>query len=142
MDIRRANKKDKKAVFVLAEKLATSFVVSKDDFSHSYDSLLIEMAANRALILVGLVNKKVASYALGYIHFSFYANGKISWLEELYVDEPMRNSGLGKKLVQEFEVNMKKQGAKLNALATRRSAGFYLHCQYEESAIYFRKQLE
>lgn len=78
---------------------------------------------------------------MGFIHDTFYANGKVAWLEEIMVKDDFRRKGVGSKLISFFEQDSKNKGCKLIALATRRASDFYIAIGYEESATYFRKTL-
>ena len=57
--------------------------------------------------------------------------------KEITVEESLRNSGVGKALMERFE----EWGRKLVALATRRAASFYKGIGYDESATFLRKLL-
>jgi GNAT superfamily N-acetyltransferase len=78
---------------------------------------------------------------LGFDHYTFFANGRVAWVEELMVREPFRRQNIGQCLMQAFEAWAKARGCKLVGLATRRAAAFYQAIGYEESATYFRKLL-
>ena len=80
-------------------------------------------------------------YLLGFDHYALFANGRVSWIEEIMVREDRRRQRIGENLMQEFEQWAKSRGSKLVALGTRRAATFYLALEYEESATYFRKLL-
>lgn len=97
---------------------------------------------NSSCILVAEVDGKVVGYCLGYDHYAFYANGLISWLEEIYVLEEYRKLKIGRNLMESFEAWALERESKLVSLATRRASSFYNAIGYEESAIYFRKVLE
>jgi len=78
-------------------------------------------------------------YSLGFCHDTFYANGKVAWLEEIMVASSHRRDGVGEAMMMHFEAWAKSEGAVLSALATRRVSSFYQALEYEESATYFRK---
>ena len=78
---------------------------------------------------------------LGFDHDTFFANGRVAWVEEIMVDEDVRGRGVGKALMQAFEAWARGRDLKLVALATRRAGQFYLALGYEDSATYFRKML-
>ena len=86
---------------------------------------------------LGMVN----GYLLGFVHDAFFANGTIAWIEEMYVSEEMRRSGVGLVLEEQFELWARNRGATLIALATRRASAFYTAIGYKESASYYRKFL-
>ena len=86
-------------------------------------------------------NNAIIGYGLGFVHDTFYANGKVAWLEEIMVKEDFRRNDVGSELMTFFEQEAKAKGCRLVALATRRAADFYFENNYEESAVYFRKLL-
>ncbi|MDP5274245.1 GNAT family N-acetyltransferase [Chengkuizengella axinellae] len=84
---------------------------------------------------------KIVGYCLGFDHYTFYANGRVSWVEEIMVEESYRNKGIGAKLMNSVEEWSETRESKLVALATRRAVPFYKALDYVESASYFRKLL-
>lgn len=136
--IRRAQRTDAEAVLALARPFATSFVVDDQSFHHAFTALL---ASPQAHLVVAENASQVVGYALGFEHYTFFANGRVAWVEEIMVNEALRRQGIGQLLMQEFEAWAIARGCKLVALATRRAAAFYQALGYEESATYFRKLL-
>ena len=122
----------------LVEDFVSSFQFDVASFKATFGKLL---ADDGAVILVAESNNSIVGYCLGFVHDTFYANGPVAWLEEIMVRSDCRRSGLGERLIHEFEVWARKQGAVLCALATRRAAEFYRALGYEESATYFRRLL-
>ena len=45
----------------------------------------------------------VKKWALRFDHYAFYANGRVSWLEEITVRADLRRQGLGLGLMRAFE---------------------------------------
>ena len=86
-------------------------------------------------------NGEVIGYCLGFDHYAFYANGRVSWVEEIMVQEDRRKEGIGRDLMDAFEEWAKSRGSRLVGLATRRAASFYQALGYEDSAVFFRKLL-
>lgn len=116
----------------------TSFAIVESTFQRSYANMLtnpdaVAFVADEAGALIG--------YSLGFCHDTFYANGKVAWLEEIMVSSTHRRQGVGESLMAAFEEWAKSKDAVLSALATRRAALFYQAIGYEESATYFRKIL-
>lgn len=136
--VRKATVEDFPALLPLVEEFVSSFTLDTAKFSESYTRLLTDTSA---AVLVAVSNDDIAGYCLGFVHDTFYANGKVAWLEELMVDTGRRRSGLGEALVLAFEQWARTEGAVLSALATRRAANFYGAIGYEESATYFRRIL-
>ena len=138
-NIRPAQDADATAIFALAQPFATSFVVEEPAFHHAFSALL---ASSQAHLAVAETAQQLVGYVLGFEHYTFFANGRVAWVEEIMVSEAFRRQGVGQLLMQEFETWALARGCKLVALATRRAAAFYQAIGYEESATYFRKLLE
>ncbi len=136
--IRRAELRDCDAVFSLAKAFATSFVVERPAFDSSFADLL---QSPEAFLATAVNQELVVGYLLGFDHPAFFANGRVSWVEEIMVSEELRRHGIGRQLMAGFEVWARTRQSKLVALATRRAAPFYRSIGYEESANYFRKLL-
>jgi ribosomal protein S18 acetylase RimI-like enzyme len=138
INIRIAQHADTEAVLALARPFATSFVIDEQAFHHAFLTLLV---SPQAYLAVAETAQQLVGYVLGFEHYTFFANGRVAWVEEITVSEALRRQGIGKLLMQEFEVWAMARGCKLVALATRRAAAFYQALGYEESATYFRKLL-
>jgi len=136
--VRIAEADDLDAIFTLAEKLATSFVVDPESFRQVYNRVL---ELPDATLLVAENNHQIVGYLLGFEHPAFYANGSVAWVEELYVANAHRGGGIGRVLMSHFEQSAKAAGNRLVALATRRAGNFYQAIDYEQSATYFKKHL-
>jgi len=137
--IRIAVKDDEEEVFSLASRLATSFKVERTCFSKLFQDFLDDQKID---LLIAIDRKQPIGYVLAFHHPAFYANGDVTWVEELYVDEAYRGKGIGKKLMKSVELLSEKRESKLVALATRRAGDFYKAIGYEESAAYFKKRLK
>ena len=138
MQVRRATPDDVDRVFSLASDLAASFDVEERAFKASYRQVVTD---DDALLLVVEDNGEVVGYCLGFDHVTFFANGRVAWVEEMMVSSSHRRKGVGRSLMAAFERWSAARGAKLVAVATRRAAEFYRAAGYEESATYFRKIL-
>jgi GNAT superfamily N-acetyltransferase len=138
-EIRPAQASDADAVADLASGLAQSFTFSRVRFGLSYPALL---AADGVRLLLAVDGEERLGYLLGFQHLTFYANGPVGWVEEVYVRHQDRGRGVGRALMAAFEQWAAARGCTLIALATRRAAPFYRALGYEESAAYFRKVLD
>ena len=136
MNIRKANLEDLEQVFILLKEFATSFSPEKKLFENSLSSLLRD---DSAIIYVSEIEGKIVGYCLAFDHYAFFANGLVSWIEEIMVQKSQRKKGIGKALIENVENWARKRKSKLISLATRRASSFYKAVGYEESAIYFRK---
>jgi GNAT superfamily N-acetyltransferase len=81
-------------------------------------------------------------YLLGFQHLTVYANGRVAWVEEVFVSRQDRGRGAGQALMNAFEQLAVARDCMLIALASRRTAPFYHALGYEESAVYLRKLLD
>lgn len=136
VSIRKATYADAEELFVLVKDFATSFVVERPAFEAVLSNILSEDDANLSVAEIG---DEVVGYCLGFDHMTFYANGRVSWVEEITVKASMRRQGIGQQLMENFEQWSKARGSRLVALATRRADGFYERIGYEDSATFFRK---
>jgi GNAT superfamily N-acetyltransferase len=137
--IRAADAGDADAVAGLAAELAQSFPLSRDRFHLSYPVLL---AADDACLFLAVDGRERLGYLLGFRYLTFYADGPVAWVEEVFVRRQDRGRGIGRALMGAFEQWAAGQGCALIALATRRAAPFYRALGYEDSAVYFRKVLD
>ena len=139
IQIRNATIEDLDPLFSLAENFATSFTPNKTDLDHSLQHLLRDESV---LMSVAVVENEVVGYCLAFDHYTFYANGRVTWVEEIMTREDLREKGIGRNLMASVETWAASRQSKLIGLATRRAADFYTAIGYEESAIFFRKMIE
>jgi GNAT superfamily N-acetyltransferase len=134
--IRNAQYSDLDSLFKMRNLFATSFEIDYSNFSKAYENLIKNEEA--FLVLIELYTLPIG-YIVGFDHYTLFANGRVSWIEEIYITEEHRRKGYASKLVSEFENWGKSRNSRLIAMATRRANKFYLALGYEESALYFRK---
>ena len=138
VSVRMATKDDADALFDLAREFATSFVTERPAFDIALANVISSDGAN---LSVAEVDGEVIGYCLGFDHHTFYANGRVAWVDEITVKKALRRRGIGRVLMENFEDWSSERGNRLVALATRRAALFYRGIGYDESATYFRKLL-
>ena len=136
--IRRAKVNDADELFFLVKEFATSFKPNRKSFERSLKHLVSEESA---WLSVAEYNGKVVGYCLGFDHYAFYANGRVSWIEEITVDSNIRKKGIGAQLMKAFEEWALSRESALIGVATRRAEAFYSAIGYEKSATFFRKLL-
>ena len=139
MKIREAKPDDVEAVLPLAVDLATSFPVDPQAFRTSFAECLRE--AN-SVVLVAEDSTSLVGYLLGSDHYAFFANGRISNVEEIYVTPANRRQGIGSELMRSFEGWALARGAALVTVCTRRASAFYVALGYQETAACFRTVLK
>ena len=139
ISIRLATDKDYEAIFSLVCDFATSFQIQRNAFDVVFGHI-----GNEDSLWLGVAESEgeVIGYLLGLDHFTFYANGRVAWVEEIMVHQDWRMRGVGQALMSSFEDWTVSRGSKLIALATRRASEFYRRIGYEESATYFRKLVD
>jgi GNAT superfamily N-acetyltransferase len=135
--IRPAHDADAQALLPLVEHFATSFAIDRQAFVGSFGELI---QTPHAHLIVAEAGEQLVGYLLGFEHLTFYANGRVAWVEELMVEGEHRRQGIGQSLMRAFEA-WAAGAARLVALATRRAASFYTALGYQESATYFRRLL-
>ena len=138
MEIREAVEEDKALVFTLAQRFATSFAVERPAFDRSYSQLLRQEDAR---LVVAAENGRILGYCLAFDHHTFFANGRVTWVEEIMVAEATRLANVSRKLMTNIEQWGMERHSQMVALATRRASEFYKAIGYTESAAYFRKVL-
>jgi GNAT superfamily N-acetyltransferase len=136
--IRTARAEDAGAVLSLAQPFATSFAVDPQAFHRAYPELL---SSTDARLLVAETGDRIVGYLLGFDHLTFFANGRVAWVEEITVEASLRRRRIGALLMQAFEAWARSRSCRLVGLATRRAAEFYRALGYEDSATYYRKLL-
>lgn len=137
--IRNAGPADRDSIWPLARDFANSFAVDRDTFNTTLDAIGSDQTA---LLLVA---EKPAAGVVGYLlatsHLTLFANGPVAWVEEVMVDQHSRRAGVGRRLMNTAEEWATSAGAAYIALATRRADQFYRAMGYEDSAVFFRRQL-
>jgi ribosomal protein S18 acetylase RimI-like enzyme len=147
MHVRRATLEDLEQVFPLALNMATTAVVDRNVFAASFAQL---MERDDAIVLVAEDpaedptqdnDNAIVGYLLGFEHPAFYANGRVSYVEEVAVQEDHRGRQIGRRLMDEFERWAASRSSVLVTVATRRAGAFYVALGYEETATLFKKLL-
>lgn len=138
IELRAATLDDYHELFGLASQLATSYAVNHEHFAQAYQAIVVDPNVD---LIVAASNSKIIGYVLAFHHLTFYANGMVSWVEEIFVQEAYRRQNIGNQLMQEVETRAHQRGSKLVALATRRAGHFYQAIGYEDSATYYKKPL-
>ena len=73
---------------------------------------------------------------------TLFANGVVTELMELYVEEEHRGRGIGRELVQQAVARARDRGAVEVTVPTRRACSFYLALGFEFTAEFFKFNLE
>ena len=139
MTIRKARLEDLEQIFVLVKEFATSFSPDKNSFEDSFTQILEDESA---MLCIFEIESSIVGYCLAFDHYAFYANGLVTWVEEIMVHKNHRKKGIGKALMDNIENWARSRKSRLIALATRRASSFYKAVGYDESATFFRKLIE
>ncbi|MBA1145729.1 GNAT family N-acetyltransferase [Ectothiorhodospiraceae bacterium WFHF3C12] len=138
MEIRRANRDDADQVFALANELTENGEVPRERFDEAFPDLL---AHDTSHCLVAAVGEQINGYACGHYHVALHTGVRVAYLEEMVVTEDLRNSGIGRQLVQAFETWALEQGCGRAALAAQLAGPFYESLGYEAAGTHYRKPL-
>ncbi|MBL1319560.1 MAG: GNAT family N-acetyltransferase [Methylophaga sp.] len=92
LTIEQAQIDDMSDVFMLAKKLATSYEVNRLAFNKSFNCILNDP---KEVVFITKHDQSIIGNYLGTIHTTFFANGAVAWLEELYVKPDYRGFGTG-----------------------------------------------
>ena len=137
--IRKATIEDSDSIFSLVKNFATSFAPERDAFDHSLEQLLSD---DSVLMNVAMIENEIVGYCLAFDHYTLYANGRVTWVEEIMTRDDLRKQGIGRKLMASVEIWASARESKLIGLATRRAAPFYGAIGYKDSATFFRKLID
>ncbi len=138
-DIRPALLSDADAVFSLLCKFATSYEPVRPAFDASYARLLED--GSEADLLVSERDGLIVGYVLASDSLTLFANGVVTELIELYVDEGHRRKGIGRELVLQAVARARDRGAVEVTVPTRRAHSFYLRLGFESTAEFFKLQM-
>ncbi len=138
IEVRKATSADSDRIFPPVERFSASFNPERKAF----DSSLLRLLRDDSVLLnVSEFRNEIVAYCLAFDHYTFYANGRVTWVEEIMVREDLRGKGIGRNLMKAVEQWAFSRKSRLVGLATRRAAPFYSAIGYEESAIFFRKMI-
>ena len=138
VSFRGATLDDADKLFEMVKDFATSFSPERSAFESSLRHIV---GAETAKLTAALCGGQLVGYCLGFDHYAFYANGRVSWVEEIAVRKDFRKEGIGRQLMEEFEKWCVSRESRLVGLATRRASAFYEALDYENSATFYRKLL-
>src|SRR5438045_3942420 len=85
--IRSAQISDLDQVFAVALEFATSFRPEREVFANNFRRIIEH---HDALTLVAEQSGQINGYLLGFDHDTFFANGRVAWIEELMVRKEQR----------------------------------------------------
>ena len=95
IDVREAREEDVDDLLPLVRYFVSSFTLDDIAFKNSFVRLI---GTPGSIALVAEQEEKLIGYCLGFCHDTFYANGRVAWLEEIMVPEPYRRKRVGEAL--------------------------------------------
>ena len=137
--VRRALLSDADAVYRLLSNFATSYQPRRSAFEANYPRLL---EADGTDLLVSEVSGQVVGYVLATDSLTLFANGVVTELLELYVDDQDRGKGIGRNLVNEVVARARARGAVEVTVPTRRAGSFYRNLGFELAGEFFKLSLD
>jgi GNAT superfamily N-acetyltransferase len=138
LKVRRATVADEFELFALVSRFPTPTPPSREVFAAA---LRTKLKDPDGFVAVAETGGKLVGYVAGDAHETFYAGGKIAWVDEILVTEESRRQGVGRALMAEFEHWAENGRCRLIGLATRVAASFYEELGFEDSAGYFKRYL-
>jgi GNAT superfamily N-acetyltransferase len=136
-NVRLAAPSDADAVFSLVEQLGIgekpirkSFV---DAFAHAVEP------SRDHLLLVAELDGILSGYAYTTIARLLYTNGDSAQLQELAVNTPARDRGLGSLLVSAIEEECGLRGVRQLTVASSHAARFYERLDYRSTSDFLKK---
>lgn len=139
MNIRHATTADAEAIFGLLQQLGSSFRPDRSSFDEAFADVAREQ--DDRILHVAEIDDVVVGYALTIIVRPLYTNGLSAELQELVVDEKVRNGGIGSQLVTAVEAECRHRGARQLTVASSRGAAFYERLDYRSTADFLKKVL-
>ena len=139
LKVRRAMVVDEFALFALVGLFPTPTPPSREIFANA---LRVKLRDPDGFIAVAELGGKLVGYVSGDAHETFYAGGKVAWVDEILVAEEARRQGIGRALMAEFESWAENGRCRLIGLATRAATTFYEELGFEDSAGYFKRYLK
>ena len=80
-DIRSPTEADDAALFEMVAEFATSFSPDQPSFTRSLSSLIGD---DDVTLLCAYSESRMCGYVLAFTHNTFFANGPVTWVEEMY----------------------------------------------------------
>ena len=138
LKVRRATVSDEFELFSLVRLFPTPTPPNRETFA---GALRLKLRDADAFLAVAELGGRLVGYVAGDAHETFYAGGKVAWVDEILVAEDARRQGIGRALMAEFEAWAENGRCRLIGLATRAAATFYEELGFEDSSGYFKRYL-
>ena len=142
LEVRRAKLADELALFALVRQFPGATLPSNESFAAS---LRLKLKDHDAIVAVAELDGRLVGYIAGDAHETFYAGGKIAWIDEILVVESERRQGATKHALEaltEFENWAAGGRCQMVGLATDAAVSFYEELGFESGAGYFKRYLK
>lgn len=136
--IRSAEPEDEVELFDLVAMFPTPTRIDRHRFRQQF---LHKLGDSQFCLMVAERDENLVGYISGHRHAAFYASGEVAWVDELFVTEECRGTGIGRELMQSFERWASESECRLVGLATDGAREFYERMEFESKAGYYKKYL-
>lgn len=142
LELKNAQITDFEDVFKLLEQLWCDTKLIKEDLANVYSyNLDRDETFNKVVFL----DNKIIAYYSGYTSMNLYYSGKVFYLQIIIVDENYRNSGVGKRIIDDIiaiSSSEKCKAIELDSAFFRKSAHrFYTNLGFSKRGYVFSKLL-
>lgn len=135
--VRLAAPSDVDVVFALVEQLGIGEKPNRDSFTEAF-AHAVEPSRDH-ILLVAELDGIVSAYAFTTIARLLYTNGDSAQLQELAVNTPARDRGLGSLLVAAIEEECRSRGVRQLTVASSHAARFYERLDYRSTSDFLKK---
>ena len=139
--IRPATLADAESVFGLLQQLAMTYTPNREAFDRAFPQLVREDSESLILVATDAAGK-VRGYALTTISPLLHTNGSSAQLQELVVDDEVRGTGIGTRLVESVEAACRERHVMQLLVPSRRSADFYERLGYRSTADLLKRTFD
>ena len=138
LSIRHATLDDADAVFALVNQLADRYDVDRAAFDDAFHHA-VERAEDHLLQVAVSADQRVVGYVLMTIARLMYTRDDIAQIQDLIVDESVRNHGVGSRLVYAMEDICRARNLSQLTVASNRAPAFYDRLDYRSTADFLKK---
>ena len=135
--VRLAASADVDAVFNLVEQLGIGERPNRASFTEAF-AHAVEPSREHVLLVADL-DGVVSGYAYTTIERLLYTNGDSAQIQELAVNTPARDRGLGSLLVSAIEEECRLRGVRQLTVASSHAARFYERLDYRSTSDFLKK---
>ena len=135
--VRLAAPADVDAVFALVAQLGIGDKPNRDSFTEAFAHAVLP--SREHVLLVADLDGVVSGYAYTTIERLLYTNGDSAQIQELAVNTPARDRGLGSMLVSAIEDECRSRGVRQLTVASSHAARFYERLDYRSTSDFLKK---